>query len=338
MKIVFFGTPEYVLSVIDQIHRKWKDSKGNSPIVAVVTQPPKITGRKKILTYSPVDNWAHKHKIPIFFDTNKLLESKLEWDLGILAAYGQIIPQDVINAFPKGILNIHPSILPEFRGASPIQAIIATEKIPGVTIIKLDNLMDHGPIVSQFADELLESDTLDTLRTRLFQRASQVLINLIPAYLNNKINLKEQNHSQATYTKLIKKEDGYIPFDILQKAMNRKKFKLQVEFIYKRSKYREKRIPLHQIKNGKQLHNLLKAFTPWPGLWTTIKIPSKSKEEQNRNEKIFNTEKRLKILTAHIEGKNEKFYKFVPDLVQLEGKKAVSWNQFEKAYLIKSDL
>lgn len=331
MKIVFFGTPDYVLPVINKINQTWKDNRGKSPIVAVVTQPPKITGRKKILTYSAIDTWAHKHKVPIFFNPIDLLESGLKWDLGILAAYGQIISQDVINAFPNGMLNIHPSILPKFRGASPIQATIISGRACGVTIIKLDNLMDHGQIVAQFEDKLLDSDTTETLTKRLFERATEVLIKLIPAYLNNKIALKEQNHNLATYTRLIKKEDGYIPFEILEKAISGEKFKLEIGFIYKKSKKGAK-LPVYSVDNSQKLLKLLKAFTPWPGIWTTVKILSKDTKNQNKATEEILSERRMKILKAHIEKQN-KSYKLIPEIVQLEGKNPVSWDQFKQSYL-----
>lgn len=228
MKIIFFGTPNFVLPVVEKLN-KFHD------VVAVITSPPKPAGRKKILTYSAVDNWAHKKHIPIFFDFNKLPKA----DIGVLAAYGKIIPKNVINIFKLGIINIHPSLLPKFRGASPIQFnIIKDPDNIGVTIIKLDEKMDHGPIVTQFRDELLEDDTLVSVTERLFIRASEVLLELLPAYEKGKINLKKQDEKKATYTKLIVKEDGFV--DLV--------------------KYKPEKVL-----------RMSKAFTPWPGIWTRLK-------------------------------------------------------------------
>src|SRR3990172_1832608 len=108
MKIVFFGTPDYVLPVLEQIHKKIKGKIG-SPVVAVVTQSPKPAGRDKKITFSPVDAWAHKRKIPIYYKSSDLLKDRLEADLGVLAAYGEIIPETVLKNFKYGILNLHPS-------------------------------------------------------------------------------------------------------------------------------------------------------------------------------------------------------------------------------------
>ena len=182
MKIVFFGTPDFVIPVLDSLHKGFKDHSGISPIVAVVTQKPKPVGRKKKITYTPVDNWAHKKTIPKYHYPNDLISENVSADIGILAAYGSIIPQEILNRFPLGILNIHPSLLPSFRGASPVQAIITSGKKAGATIIKLDNKLDHGPIVTSFKEIINKDDTTGTLRERLFKRSTDVLVDLLPAF------------------------------------------------------------------------------------------------------------------------------------------------------------
>src|SRR5690606_19035211 len=156
---IFFGTPDYAVPVLHKVHKEFQSKAGESPIVAVVTQRPKPAGRSQAMKYSPVDEWAHKRKIPIHFDPMEVVNHYSTIDLGILTSYGQIVPQAVIDLFKFGILNVHPSLLPEFRGASPVQATIVSGKQPGVTIMKLDEKLDHGPIVSQFKDELLPEDT-----------------------------------------------------------------------------------------------------------------------------------------------------------------------------------
>ena len=228
MKLIFFGTPEYVLPVLKALAKKHE-------IVAVVTQPPQPTGRKQLLTYSPVDTWAYKRKIPVFRDFNKPFPSA---DLGILAAYGKIIPEAVLVQFPRGILNIHPSLLPKYRGASPISAAIAAgETETGVSVIKLDRQVDHGPIVTQFKEAILPADTAASLRTRLFDRAAAVLLQALPAYLAGKIKLKPQNESQATFTKLLKKDDGFIDL---------------------------------KNKTPEETERFIRAMFPWPCAWTKL--------------------------------------------------------------------
>lgn len=238
MKIVFFGTPDYVLPILRAIHKKFASRRGDSPIAAVVTSSPKPVGRKQILTYSPVDKWAHDHKLPIFYKSKDLITEKIDADLGILASYGEIISPEVINLFPKGILVIHPSLLPKYRGASPVSAaIINGEKETGITIFKMDDKLDHGPIISQFRENIYADDTGESLRNRLFEKSANLLIELIDAYLKNKISLKVQDDSKATFTKIIKKENGKV--DLSKESPD--------EIIRK-----------------------LRAFYPWPGIWTVV--------------------------------------------------------------------
>ena len=187
MRVVFFGTPEYVLPVLNRVHKTFKSRGEKSPVVAVVTQKPKPSGRKKQLEYSAVDTWAHKKGIKRYFKASDLIEKCIEADLGILASYGEIIPKKVIKHFPYGILCIHPSLLPKYRGASPVQAtILSGETETGVTIIKIDEKLDHGPIISQFKEEVLPDDTTESLRNRLFNKSAEVLSTLIPAYIQGK--------------------------------------------------------------------------------------------------------------------------------------------------------
>lgn len=211
MKIVFFGTPDYVLPILTLLHRKFVTGPGKSPISAVVTASPKPSGRKQIVTYSPVDKWAHEHKIPIYYSSRELLKEPPGADFGVLASYGEIISNEVIKLFPKGILVIHPSLLPKYRGASPVPAsIINGETTSGATIFKMDEKVDHGPIISQFKEEILPEDTGESLRNRLFARSASVLIELIEPYLQGKITPRVQNEKEASITATLKKQDGFI--------------------------------------------------------------------------------------------------------------------------------
>lgn len=308
MKIVFFGTPEYVLPVLESLNKKFKNKDGSPPIVAVVTQPPRPVGRKQLKTFSPVDNWAHKKGIPAFYEPEELLSGKLgALELGVIADYGKIISKRVIDAFSRGILNIHFSSLPAFRGASPVQAAIVSgaEEI-GISIFKIDEGLDHGPIVSQFKEELSPQETYGVLKRRLFPLAADVLCELLPAYISGKIKLKPQEHSDATYTRLITKRDGFVPTKIIGEAIKGKapaEEKWQIGFIKDYS----------LTPSPDNLYNFIRAMDPWPGVWTDIKMG-----------KLL---KRLKILKAHMEAD-----KLVLDLVQLEAKNPVSWEQFSQAY------
>lgn len=322
MKLIFFGTPDYVLPILDTLHKEFKSKNSESPIAAVVTQPPKPVGRLKQVEYSPVDHWAHKKNIPVYYDAGNLLNDSIKADIGIVAAYGSIISQEVLNYFPHGLLNLHFSTLPEFRGASPVHAALITgQKEMGITIFKLDKGLDHGPIVSQFKVDIEEEDTVESLRNKGFAKCAEVLQTLLPAYIGGKINVKQQDHSKATYSSVITKEDAFIPQEIIQKAMNGNSFEFQVQFIYKKTKDNIK-VP-YQLTTSYQLLAFIRAMQPWPEAWTFVTVNG--------------TQKRLKIKKAHLKSEpaaNNKLqttYLLLDD-VQLEGKNPVSWKQFKEAY------
>lgn len=332
MRIVFFGTPDYVVPVLDKLHKTFKGKSGTSPVIAVVTQKPKPVGRKQILTYSPVDNWAHKKGVEKFYSSKKLLESGIKADAGILAAYGEILPKEVLNDFPHGILNIHPSLLPKSRGASPVQATIITGEEAGATIIKLDEKMDHGPIIAQFKEDVKESDTTQTLRSRLFEQSAEVLVTLFPAHLKGEVTPRAQNHREATYTTLVKKTDAFLPPKYLKAYLRGQTPKAQtpkagwnIPFIRGYS----------LVPSAYSLDHFIRAMQPWPVAWTLLRLHSSGQA------------KRMKILKTHVEKHNtrdvrhntkDKTYPvsripyLVLDEVQLEGKNPVSWQQFTEAY------
>lgn len=238
MKIVFFGTPNYVMPILTKLHKEFVTGPGKSPIVAVVTQSPKPVGRDQIVTFSPVDKWAHEHKILTYYQASDLLEANLDAEIGVLASYGEIITRDIINLFPQGILVIHPSLLPMYRGASPVPAAIKNgDKITGCSIIRMDEKMDHGPVVTQFKEEILDTDTSDVLRDRLFAKSADVLAETITPYIKGKIKLKKQDDTAATYTKLVTKQDGFIDL---------------------------------QGSDPYQTERFIHAMYPWPGAWTLL--------------------------------------------------------------------
>jgi methionyl-tRNA formyltransferase len=312
MRIVFFGTPDYVLPVVETLHKTFK-SKDKTCIVAIVTQSPKPVGRKKILTYSPIDKWAHQKDILTLYKSKELLDHQLDADVGILASFGEIIPKEVINHFPHGILNIHPSLLPKYRGASPVKgALIAGEKETGATIIKLDEELDHGQIVSQFKEEIKKDDTTETLRERLFIQSADVLTTLLKPYLEGKIKPRMQDEKEATFSSLVRKNDAFISPNFIKAATEGKTStdKWNIPFM-KKGKEDFKITP-----SPERIECFIRAMHPWPIAWTTIKIAKDSKGT-----------KRVKILKAHLDGK-----KLVLDEVQLEGKNKVTWEQFEQGY------
>lgn len=265
MKIVFFGTPDYVIPILKALSKHYE-------IASVITQAPKPVGRKQLLQYSAVDTWAFKHKVAIFHSTGEFVKKGNSAELGILVAYGEKIPKNVIDSFPHGILNIHPSLLPFYRGASPVQAAIASgDNQTGVSIIKMDEELDHGSIVAQFKEEILADDTTATLRARLFSRSAEVLLELLPAYLAGKIKLREQDHAKATFSKSLKKEDGFLDL---------KKTKLQ------------------------EAERFIRAMDPWPIAWTLLRLDSSGQAKRMKILKSHIEEGKLVLDEVQLEGKN----------------------------------
>ena len=306
-KIIFFGTPDYVLPILETLQKAFRQKSGESTIAAVVTQKPKPVGRKKKVTFSPIDKWAHKRKIDIFYNPEDLLNKNINADLGILASYGEIVPEKVIKLFPKGIINIHPSLLPKYRGASPIQAEIILEKGQvGVSFIKLDNKLDHGQILSFFNEEIEKDDTAFSLRKGLFEKSGEVLVPLLEAYLKGKVKLKEQDHESATYTRVLKKADAFIPGHFLNAAIEGEVLKKKWNIGFIRT---------CQIgPSAQNIEKFIRAMSPWPIAWSEIMIDKKTK-------------KRIKIIKASLKGN-----KLILEAVQLEGKNEVTWKQFNEGY------
>ncbi|MDP2967373.1 MAG: methionyl-tRNA formyltransferase [bacterium] len=222
MKIIFIGTPEYGAIILEGL------IKGGYRPVLAVTVPDKPKGRKQILTPPVVKVVAKKHNIPVeqpeMIKNLKLKIKNLKPDLGILAAYGQIIPKDILDIPKFGFLNVHPSLLPKYRGPSPIQfTILNGEKKSGVTIILMDEKIDHGPIISQKSLEIEEQETAETLHNKLAQLGAYLLLETIPKWVKGLIKPKEQDDVQATFTKILFKEDGKIdwkkPVELLEREI-----------------------------------------------------------------------------------------------------------------------
>ncbi|MFH1971605.1 MAG: formyltransferase family protein, partial [Patescibacteria group bacterium] len=191
----------------------------------------------------------------------------------------------------------------------PLQAaIVSGDLVTGATIIKIDEKMDHGPIVSQFKEEIEKTDTSKILGERIFEKAAQVLVDLLPAYTKGKISLKSQKHEEATFTTLLKKENGFIPGKILKAAIDGKTIKgdWDINFL--------KDFSLKVTPENVEM--FIRAISPWPGAWTNVFIDSDKQEE-----------KRLKILEAELVEN-----KLLPKIVKLEGKLEVNWKEFKKGY------
>lgn len=207
----FFGSSRFSCLVLDELL-----SAGFKPAL-IITTPDKPSGRKLALTPPPTKVWADTHSIPCFqpdkLKTDEVREtlSALYADLFIVASYGKIIPQEVLNIPKRGTLNVHPSLLPKLRGATPLQSAILSEEETGVTIIQLDEQVDHGPILG--AEKYTSTNwppPVDILEADLAKIGGQLLAKLIPDRISGALKATEQDHSKATFTKKISKEDGLI--------------------------------------------------------------------------------------------------------------------------------
>lgn len=218
LKFVFFGTPDFAVYALEEL------AEADYLPSLVVTAPDIKVGRGNKYESPPVKKWADAHKIPVL-QPEKVDENFLsgvghpttEYDLFILAAYGKILPKKILSIPKRGILNIHPSMLPRLRGPSPIKsAILSNERDTGATIIVLDEKMDHGPIVAQENVEIEEKDwppLLPVLEEKLFRKGGKLLVKVMEDYIKGKITPKPQDESKATYSKKIKKGDGLVDLE-----------------------------------------------------------------------------------------------------------------------------
>ena len=228
-KIVYFGTPSFSADLLEKVI-----NSNLVEITLVVTQPDKPVGREQILTPSPVKLIAQKYRIEVF-DHGKLSELPellitKNIDLGLVFSYGKIINSELLSS-PKlkfgdtgfGFLNIHPSLLPKYRGASPIVfPLLLGDKETGVSLMVMDEKMDHGPLLAQEKLAISENDTTHTLTTKLTDLAFDMISKFISQFLISNIQypLSPQNHSHASFARFLTRDDGFIPLSLLQKVLH----------------------------------------------------------------------------------------------------------------------
>lgn len=233
LRIIFMGTSALAETILKSLIKE----KYN--IAAVITQPDKKANQKKELKASPVKNLAEQNKILIFqpekFDKDVISEiKKIKPDLIIVAAYGKILPREVLEIPGFGSLNIHASLLPKFRGPSPIQNVLmAGEKETGVTIMLMDEGIDTGDILTQKKIEINSEDNFKILSLKLSELSTKLLLETIPLWIERKIENKKQDESQTTLCQLIERDDGRIFWD----------------------------------EKAKVIYNKYRALSPWPGIF-----------------------------------------------------------------------
>ncbi|MFH1509051.1 MAG: methionyl-tRNA formyltransferase [bacterium] len=210
-KIMFMGTPEFAVPVLESL----LNNKLN--IVSVVTQKDKKVGRKQDITPPPIKNIANKNNLKIFQPENLKNNSwnnylnKINPDIIIVCAFGFILPAETLNYPQYGCVNVHASLLPKYRGSSPIQEAIKNGELKtGITIMKMDAGVDTGDIISQAEIEITTTDDFISLSKKLSETGAKELVNVLPNYIEGKIELQKQDEKEATLTKKLEKADGLI--------------------------------------------------------------------------------------------------------------------------------
>ncbi len=282
LKIVFFGTHEFGSTIVTALATDARFS-----VTLVVTQPDKPVGRKQVLTPPPVKVSAEKLEITIVQPEN--LEdfhiSENEFDLAVVAQYGLLIPAHLFKETKHGFINVHTSLLPKYRGASPIQsALINGDTETGVTIMVMDAGMDTGPVLTQEKILIDLDETYPELDERLAKTGATVLLKTIIEFVEGKITPRSQDESEATLCKKLSRDDGKIQWD----------------------------------NTTQQIYNLYRGTTPWPGIWTTlnearVKLieikPAQRKSEPGviicEDDKIFvgTSDGSIEVLKIQFEGK-----------------------------------
>ncbi len=294
LKTIFFGTHNFAAEILQGMI-----DSGLFDIQLVITQPDKPAGRKQELKKPAVKVLAEKYKIKIEQpQTLRNYELKImNYELGVCAQYGLMIPKHILDAPKFGIINVHASLLPKYRGASPIQtALVNGETKTGVTIMKMDAGLDTGPILAQKSLKIAPEDTFTTLSQKLAKIANSALTEAIPKYISGELIPTPQDSSKVTFCKELTREDGRIDWN----------------------------------KTAQEIYNQYRGLTPWPGVWTTfngkrlklLKIrPSKFQisnfKFQIENDKIY-------IGCGEDSIEIEK--------LQLEGGKSVSAKEFVNGY------
>ncbi|MDP2837715.1 MAG: methionyl-tRNA formyltransferase [Candidatus Moranbacteria bacterium] len=210
VRVVFMGTPKLSATILGALLERGYN------IVGVVTKADKPVGREKELVSNPVKEMTIKHELPLLQPEQFALPvieqlRALKPDLIIVAAYGKLLPQEVLSLPGFGCVNVHTSLLPKWRGASPIQnALLAGASQTGVTIMLMDSGMDTGDILTQRSLPIAENDTTRTLTEKLTALATDLLLETLPQFVERHITPTKQNHAEATLCQLIEREDGHI--------------------------------------------------------------------------------------------------------------------------------
>ena len=227
-KVIFMGTPDFAVPILETLIKL-------TDVVAVVTQPDKFVGRNHEIKYSPIKEVALKNNIKVLQPNKIRIEKEdilnIDADLVVTCAYGQILPEEILNHPKIAAINVHASLLPYLRGGAPIHhAIIDGHDKTGVTIMYMDKEMDSGDIISTSETIISDTDNVGTLHDRLSIMGAKLLEETLPSIISGTNNREKQDPSKVTFAKIIKREDEHIDFN----------------------------------KDGKSIINLIRGLNPWP--------------------------------------------------------------------------
>ncbi len=300
-RVIFMGTPAFAVPALERLI-----ADERFEVVAVVTQPDRPAGRgRREPLPSPVKQVALAHQIPVL-QPRRLRNNPeaiaalqaLQPDVIVVVAYGLILPKAVLEIPPYGCINVHASLLPKYRGADPIApAILHGDSETGVTIMLMDEEMDHGPILAQRSIPIRPEDTRQSLAERLAEAGAELLLQTLPRWIAGEIEPQPQDHAAATYVRLLKKEDGEIDW--------------------------------HQPAD--YIARMIRAYDPWPGAYTYFKgrllkiLRARATDQQptiGQPGEVIDTEDGLGVITGDGVLLLEK--------VQLAGKKAMDASEFAR--------
>ena len=312
MKVIFMGTPDFAENIL-------KDLSKEHDIVLCVTQPDKESGRGKDIHYSPVKNFAIEHDVPVFqpekIRSQEAIDhlSNIEADVIVVAAFGQILPKEILFMKRFGSVNVHASLLPKYRGASPIQwAIMNGDEFTGITTMQMGEGLDDGDILLQEKIRIEADETGGSLFEKLSLLGGKLINETLDGLLKGTVKARPQDNDKATKVGLIKKEMGHIDFS----------------------------------KNASDIERMMRAFDPWPSayavfqkkvlkLWrakVTNELPADVAKEVRSIDlspgNIIRSRDTLYIKTG--------FSYLIPLTIQVEGKKRMAVADFLRGHEIKT--
>lgn len=274
LNIAFFGTPHFAVYVLEEMKKA-----GIAPSL-IVTAPEKPAGRGLLPRPSPVKEWGHAEKIsvaePEKLETTDSQAGSLfqhSFDLFVVAGYGKILPHSLLSRSKHGVLNVHPSLLPKYRGPSPIESqILNDDRAAGVSIILLDEETDHGPVLMQDTPTLPRWPiSRSELEDALWKRGGELIAECIPKYIAGELTPQAQNHEQATFTKKLEKEDGLI-------ELNGDGYKNYLKFL---AYERWPGVYFFTERNGKKIRIKIADASFTDGVFTVTRVVPEGKKEMS---------------------------------------------------------